>query len=193
MILHHWLSQLAKNRLSISVNSTVLTNQELFQKLREFTLDVVFTFDSVVDEHIKVKQVATIPVLLVTTERKQSVEQALSENFIFVDWGTAINTEIANKYGDKVRPAFKLGHNYPALSMLLRHRGAAFLAEQTVREHIKQQRLFIVDAVPRYERIVYAAYSLQSHHTDLISQSLSLFEQMNEFTQPDLSIYQDSS
>lgn len=189
MILHHWLAELAKSHLSVSVNSAVYSNQELTQKLREFTLDLAFTFDSSADEHLIIKQVATIPILLVSTEKNQSIEQALSEDFVFVDWGTSINTEIANNFGDKVKPIFKLSQNNLALSLLVEHQGTAFLAEQTIRKYVQEKRLYVVKDAPRFERSVYAIYTSHSRHADLVAQSISLFEKIKTVSYPELKGY----
>lgn len=193
LFLHHWLIQLAKSPLSVSISTTVYKNVELFQKVREFSIDLVFTFEPPVDEGIKVKPVATIPILLVTTECNQSIDDAISKQYIFVDWGTAINMEITNHYGENLRPLYKISHNHLALSLLLQHQGAAYLAEQSVREHIASSNLYLVPEAPRFDRTIYAAYSDKSHHAALITQSLKLFDQFTSVAEPDMERYQSSS
>ena len=189
MLMHHWLVHVVQSDLSVSVITSANTNLEIFHQIREYSLDLAFTFDPQLDTDLKIKQVATIPIILVSTKKNQLISQALTDNFLFVDWGTAINTKIENQYSEIVQPINKVGQNNLALNLLLHHRGAAYLAEQTVREHIKAKNLHIVPKAPIFERIVYAVYSTESHHAVLVSTSLEYFERNNEFLNPDLSKY----
>tara|TARA_R110002096_G_scaffold16140_7_gene55454 strand:+ start:475 stop:1356 length:882 start_codon:yes stop_codon:yes gene_type:complete len=186
IILHHWLIQLAKSKLSISVNSNVLPILDIFQKLGDCTLDLGFTFEPPADPGLVIKEVATVPVILVSSTNNQDISKAIADRFIYVDWGTSINTDLSNQWGDKIKPVFKLAQNHLALSLLLSHGGAAFIAEQTARKHIDEGRLFMVDESPVYERTVYAVYSEKSINKNIIKKSLNLFQKIEQIAHPDI-------
>ncbi len=186
IILHHWLAQIAKSKLSISVNSNVLPLLDIFQKLRDCTLDLGFTFEPPADTGLIIKEVATVPIALVSSNNNQLISEAITNGFIYVDWGTSINTEVSNQWGDKLKPVFKLAQNHLALSLLLNHGGTAYLAEQTVRKYIEEGQLYFVEESPIYERTVYAVYSEKSIYKNLIKQSLNLFKKLEDIAHPDI-------
>ncbi len=75
--------------------------------------------------------------VLVSTRDGQSVEQAVRDGYIKVDWGTSFSIAHARHFPDIPPPVLRVSHARMALALLLQGQGAAaYIAEPMVQEHL---------------------------------------------------------
>ncbi len=190
IILQQWLEKLHTSPLPLIIHADISSADTMQRKLQDSTLDIAFTFETTPSYDLQIEQIACIPLILVTSKPNLTPELAFENNFIFVDWGTSFNTEVANIFMDAPSPRMRVSVGKIAQSLITNHGGTAYLAEPCVRDAINEKQLFIVNDAPTIERCAYAVFNPESEHIDIIKQCLLLFEKMSDVTFPDMSIYQ---
>lgn len=127
------------------------------RQLLERTLDIAITFDAPKVDEIKTVELLEIPLYMVCTINTESWQEALAENYVLVDWGTAFNLQHARTFKNAPTAILKTNTGRIALDFLLTNGGAAYLPESLVQPFIEQGQLYIVEAAPVISRTVYAS------------------------------------
>lgn len=127
------------------------------RQLLERTLDIAITFDAPKVDEIKTVELLDIPLYMVSTINSESWQEAMTENYVLVDWGTAFNLQHARTFKDAHPAILKTNTGRIALDFLLTNGGAAYLPESLVQPFIEQGQLYIVEAAPVITRTVYAS------------------------------------
>jgi len=176
--LNKWLSLLVTSDLPISLDTRILSKDSLIRNIQDFTLDLGFTFEATTEENLIIEKVGSINILLVTSHHEYSTDKMLSEDFYYVDWGTSITTELANYWGEKLKPKLTCDQSSIALSLIIEHGGTSYLPEPTISKLVNDKKLFVVKDAPILERKLYAVFCSDSKKNELIKNSLALFDQV---------------
>jgi DNA-binding transcriptional LysR family regulator len=123
-----------------------------------------------------VHKVALMQLVLVSSEAEQSVEQALGDGYLMVDWGLAHAVEHRRIYPDAAEPHVRTGQASIALAHLLSIGGSAYLPARMVADDIATGQLQMVEHARTIELEVYAVFAVRSARTKLIKKVLQLFE-----------------
>lgn len=175
IFLEHWLSWVHKASLATALQVDVMRTDSLMRSLLEGTLDLGFVFDPPRTPQIQVKQIVPVPLIMVSTENGLSAEEAVKENYIFVDWGTEFGMIHAQQYPDMPPPRLRASVGRIALNFLNSCSGAAYLPEALVHEQLGTT-LFQVDDAPVIRKDSYAIYSRDSSKKETIEQALAWFD-----------------
>ena len=176
--LQDWLHMLHKKQPDLAIHAEVMDADHILRSVLEGTLDVGFTFEPPQVPQIHVQQIANIPLLMVSTQNKLNLEQALSENYVIVDWGISFSITQAKYFPNMVAPAIRLPLGRIALDYLLTCGGSAYLAKPTVAKALQNQRLFLIENAPVIERSAFAVYPADSQRIALIQEVLKLFKKV---------------
>lgn len=172
--LQGWLHSLHKCQPDIAVHGEVLDSESMVRRLLEGTLDLGLTFEPPQLPQIEVTQVATIPLVMVSSKENITSQQATTENYVLVDWGVACAIAHARHFPDLTPPAIRLPLGRIAQDYLLNCGGSAYLAEPTVETDIAQGLLFRVEDAPIIHRPAYGLY-LSNQTTQSVQTALALF------------------
>jgi DNA-binding transcriptional LysR family regulator len=112
---------------------------------------------------------------MVATTPGLTAEQAVSDNYVMVDWGTSFAITHARHFPDMTTPRARVGLGRMAKALIEARGGAAYLAEAMVRDQLREMRLFRVDDAPVIERIAYGVYPVNCGHRQIIEKTLSYF------------------
>ena len=145
------------------------------RRLMEGTLDLGFAFEPPQRPQIEAIEIALIPLILVSSKRGQSIEQALADDYIQVDWGPAFSITHSRHFAELPTPAVRLPLGRIAQRYLYDCGGSAYLAEPAVNSALTQGRLFRVEGAPVIERPAYALRALTNSATPMLDTALSLF------------------
>ncbi|HEY5714823.1 MAG TPA: LysR family transcriptional regulator, partial [Psychromonas sp.] len=91
------------------------------------------------------------------------------------DYGESVNTQHMREF--KNAPPAKHFMNQPRVAMeyILEAGGCAYLPRQLALEHIRRNKLYLIEDAPVYSREIYAIYLAKSHKANVINQAIQYF------------------
>lgn len=174
--LQDWFISFRQNMPEIAIMADVHTPDLLTRRLLDGLLDVAFMLEPAQLDVLKVQKVALIQLLLVSSETDISVDEALEDGFLMVDWGLAHAVEHRRMFPDAAEPHVRVGQANIALSHLLKIGGSAYLPARMVAGDIAVGQLHVVEGAPTIDLLAYAVYPVRSAKAPLIKEALKLFE-----------------
>lgn len=176
ILLDDWLAQLHQSNKTTALQATVMQSGDMMRNLLDGTLDLGFVFDPPKTPQLLVKELFPVPLIMISSENGQSVEQAINGDYIFVDWGTSFAMIHARQYPDIPPPKLRAGVGRIALSFLNRCGGAAYLPEALVKDQLGTT-LFRVKDAPVIHKEAYAVYAQSNNKHGTIENALDWFSQ----------------
>ena len=171
--LQHWLNTLVLSHRDLAIHAEIHSAETLYRRLTQNMMDIAFLFDPINNDLLACQPLSDIELILVSATAGLNLNDALSSNYIMVEWGTAFTNQHAQQFGDVARPHLHVSHGRIALDYLLANGGTAYLAEPTVAEHIKRGELYAVAHAPVIRRTAHAVYNKTSDKLNLIETLLS--------------------
>ncbi|MCH2189338.1 MAG: LysR family transcriptional regulator [Gammaproteobacteria bacterium] len=172
MILQPWLTHVMAERDDVAFSAEVLSEDSLLTRLTNRTLDLAFVYDAPRGKFLNSRVFAELPLVLVSSERDQSLEDALSENYAFVDWGANFAVQHAKHFPDASFARLQTTQGRVAYEQIKARGGAAYLAKPMVKKAIKKKQLYKVIGAPVFNRAAYAVYHQKTDKTELIKSLL---------------------
>lgn len=148
----------------------------LTRKLIEGSLDVAIMLEPSQLETMQIKEVAKLEFVCVSNNPNQEINDSFEKNFIYVDWGIAHSLDYRRAFPDAPEPLTRVSEARMAINLMLSYGGCAYVPERMVSRLIKQQRLHIVPAAPRFKRRAYATYPVRSARKKLVLEILKIIE-----------------
>ncbi len=174
--LQEWFVKLRRKMPEVAIIAESHTPDLLTRRLLDGLLDVAFMLEPAQLEVFQVSKVALVQLVLVSSELGQSIEAALEEDYLMVDWGLAHAVEHRRMFPDAPEPHVRVGQAKIALYHLLNLGGSAYLPARMVADDIASGQLHMVEDAPTFEHMAYAVYPVRSAKTHLIKEALRLFE-----------------
>lgn len=172
IFLQRWLAELQRQR-SLALVAECHDHEFLIRRLLDGALDLAFVYDPPQLEELLTTEVASVPLLLVSTEPGLNAAAALAESYYFIDWGHAFALQHARQYPDARPPAGRMNQARLALQHILACGGSAYLAEQMIAEPLLAGRLHRVADAPPIVRSAHAVYLRRSERAGLINELLA--------------------
>ena len=172
ILLQSWLSDIAKHDPHLVINAEVHGPELLVRRLIDRSLDVAFTFESLLTTELIIEEVAEINLIMVSTNANISVMDAIRESYVLVDWGTSFANTHAQYFQENVSPRLRVHLGRIAHAFLLDCGGSAYLAETMVEQELKMGTFHKVEDAPIIKRKAYAAYSPVSDKQETINNVL---------------------
>lgn len=173
--LQEWLGKILTRHGDYLLQVEVLSQESIITRLRNTTLDMGFVFDIPAYPELEIKEIATIPLVLVSNKRHSSYEKAMMKNYILVDWGTSFSTAHARLFPDIAYPSLRVGLGRIAKELLIKRGGSAYMPEPMVSQEIENKQLFKIDEAPIINRAFYAAKPMDSEKSRVLDKLLKLF------------------
>lgn len=174
--LQDWFIRLRESHPEVAITAESHTPNVLTRRLLDGLIDVAFMIEPPQLDVLKSSKVALMQLVLVSSEADITVEDALGEGYIMVDWGLSHAVEHRRMFPDAPEPHIRVGQSSIALNHLLRIGGSAYLPARYVAEDIGVGQLFMVEDAPTIELTAHAVYPVRNARLELIKQALSLFE-----------------
>lgn len=173
--LQSWLHKVRSALPKLGLYTDAMRADECHKALLEQGLDLGFVFEAVHHNELSIRELPMIDLVLVSSTKNQSLEAAVTENYILVDWGTSFNIRHAMHFPDIPTPNLHMSMGRNALSCLKACGGSAYLARTMVEKAVNNETLFIVDQAPVIKRPCYAIYRTNSDKLEIIENVLSYF------------------
>lgn len=173
MQLLDWSVSLRRTQPDIALLLENYSADTLLQRLESGLIDLAFLFDPPQTPGFVIRETATHTLLLVSTSKAQSCEEAMRQNHVMVDWGSSFALALADQLPNAPAPSLRANQGRLALELIHRQGGSAWLPQKMVQADLDTGRLHRVDDAPRMERIVYAVYRPDAQREQTIRQALS--------------------
>lgn len=172
IFLQAWLTDIYRAYPTLGLRAEESTPLRVVEKLEQNMIDVGFLYDTPRLREVGVEEVATIPLVMVSSRPGQRAEQAVGDGYIRVEWGTAFASVHEGHFPQRLLARGRVNSGRIALNLLLDCGGAAYLPRDIVAPHCRQERLFPVEDAPPIELKAYVAYRLHGEHRELIRELL---------------------
>lgn len=176
IFLEDWLCWVHKSNLAAALQVHVMRSDSLMRDLLDGSLDLGFVFDPPKTPQILVKELIPVPLIMVSSEKGISSAEAISQNYIFVDWGTSFSMAHARQYPDMPPPMVRANVGRIALGLINNCGGAAYLPEAIVHNQLGST-LFKVEDAQVIHKDAYAVYSQTNSKRETIAEVLAWFDQ----------------
>ena len=91
-----------------------------------------------------------------TRHEMQSLADAISQDYVYADWGSAFARFHAKRFGERVTPVLRTNIGQSAREFIIENGGAAYLPPTLVKS--TRKRLYRVAGAPSFKRRIHAAY-----------------------------------
>jgi len=174
--LQEWFIDLRSKLPELAIITESQTPNALTRRLLDGLLDVAFMLAPPQLEALQTKEVALVQLVLVSSKQDQTIEQALAEHYLMVDWGLEHGVIHRRTFPDAPEPLVRIGQVHLALKHILEVGGNAYLPARMVTDDIATGQLYLVSDAPAIDHTVHAVYPMRSAKAPLIKKALRLFE-----------------
>lgn len=175
VILQDWVIDLRIKDPDIALITHSQAPDALLRLLYDGLIDLAFMLDPPQVETLDVQEIAILKLVLVADKAGISIDEAIGEKFLLVDWGLAHALELQRAFPDMPEPLTRLANARMAMGYLRSIGGSAYLPLPMVSSAIRRGKLHLVQGAPIFARSAYAIYPVRSDKEKLIQQSLLLF------------------
>ncbi len=172
VLLQGWLNNIHCNVPLIGLRAEASTHKRIVQKLEQGSIDLGFLYEPPRLRDMMIEEVSEITLMMVSEEQGMSVDEALAEGYIRVDWGTQFSRLHENYFPQRPIAAVRANVASIALGLIEGCGGAAYLPTSMVEQKLQQGKLFKVEDAPEIPLKAYAAFSTHGEHRHLIEQLL---------------------
>jgi DNA-binding transcriptional LysR family regulator len=123
---------------------------------------------------MQIREIATVEFILVSSDSGLSVEQALEDNYVFVDWGLSFGLDHRRTFPDAPEAITRVTHAKMALEYISLIGGSAYLPKRMIDKDIELGLLHEVADAPAFTRQAYATFPVRSTRIELIEETLQL-------------------
>ena len=175
VILQQWLIRVRSAMPQIALIAESHTPELLTRKLLDGVLDLAFMLEPPQLEVLQIQTVGSLSLRLVSGTANVTLERALGEGYLMVDWGLSHTLQHRRLFPDAPEPQTRLASGMLSLHYLLALGGSAYLPETMVKPHIDDKRLHWVADAPAIEHRVHAVFPVRSGRRNLIDSMLEYF------------------
>ncbi len=175
VLLQDWFHRLRQYLPELAIIAESHTPELLTRRLLDGVLDLAFMLEPAQLENLQIEEIGRIDLVLVASKAGASIEEALQDNYLMVDWGLAHALEHRRLFPDAHEPQIRVSHAKMALAHLLELGGFAYLPVPMVANLLQESDLHLVTDAPTINRHAYAVYPVRSAKIALIKNCLKLF------------------
>ena len=172
ILLQDWINNIHCNAPLIGLRAEASSYESIVQKLESGSIDLGFLYEPPQLRDMVVQEVGDVSLIMVSEEQNISVDDALSEGYIRVDWGTLFTSLHEDYFPQRPIAAVRANIASIALGLIDNCGGAAYLPTSLVNDKLEQGKLFKVEAAPEIPLKAYAVFHMHGEHRNLIEQLL---------------------
>ena len=111
---------------------------------------------------------------LISNEAGLRVRDALTRNYLFVNWGDWFSVAHAKHFPESGAPVLRLDSGRPARALILEQGGCAYLPKAMVQAELAEERLHLVGDAPVIKRSGNAVYLAEADKRALVDKARGL-------------------
>lgn len=140
----------------LSWRAESMGKDQIARQVLERHLDLAILFDAPKVEEMQIDKLGDIKLLPVTTFTSNNTTQAMRQQYILVDWGTAFEIQHARFFPDLPPPQLRTGSARIALELMQQSGGSAYLPDTMVRKLLADTSLRLIEDAPVMTRELFA-------------------------------------
>lgn len=162
----------------LSWRAESMGKDQIARQVLERQLDLAILFDAPKIDDMQIDKLGDIKLVPVTTYSNNSAAQAMQQQYIQVDWGTAFDIQHARFFPDLPPPQLRTGSARIALELMQQSGGSAYLPDTMVKNLLTDASLYLIEDVPVMTRELFAVSlpkaTQRSQISDIIAQLCTL-------------------
>lgn len=173
-VLQDRIPQIHRDMPGLALRADAHTSDELLRLVQDNLLDVAVLYEPVQAPELSAQPLGKLKLVLASTAVDANAQNAMDENYVYVDWGTTFALFHAKRFGN-VPPALHTNMAAVAESFIAEHPGAAYLPEILLRSNqsnAAHSSLKLVIDAPSFTRDVYAVYRTNTERETLLKNLL---------------------
>lgn len=174
VLLQRWLHDLRRTYPKLAIIAETQSPDLLTRKLIDGTLDVAIMLEPAQLDIMQVREIATIDFILVSGAKGMSLDTALEQNYVYVDWGLSFGLDHRRTFPDAPESMTRVSHAKMALEYISSIGGSAYLPRRMISRDVELGLLYEVPEAPVFTRQAYATFPVRSVRHALIEKSLKL-------------------
>jgi len=174
VLLQRWLHDLRRTYPKLAIIAESQSPDLLTRKLIDGTLDVAIMLEPAQLDIMQVREIATIDFILVSGAKGVSLDAALEQNYVYVDWGLSFGLDHRRTFPDAPESMTRVSHAKMALEYISSIGGSAYLPRRMISRDVELGLLYEVPEAPVFTRQAYATFPVRSVRHALIEKSLKL-------------------
>ncbi|MEJ2441905.1 MAG: LysR family transcriptional regulator [Exilibacterium sp.] len=151
----------------LAMRAEAHTHDELLRLITERALDLAFLYQPPNLPELTSVSIGKLRLVLASSKRDATPKNALLDNYVYVDWGTAFAIFHAKRFGDTPPAVLHTNMASVAEVFIINHSGSAYLPEQIIKES-QDKKIYVVEGAPSFSREVYLVYRTSSERKELI-------------------------
>lgn len=169
------LNYLNETLPDIALYAETQTSDVFIRRIYEQTMDMAFIFDAPQTTDLDIIEVTHVPLVMVSSQRGLKIDDAFTNEYVLVDWGTSFSTSHAKYFRDAPSPTIRISLGRLAKDFILSQGGTAYLPEPMVDEYIQDDSLYYVKDAPVIDRLAFAVINPHNQKQELIQHALNYF------------------
>lgn len=161
------LLELCDNFPALAIHAEGHTSIGLARRLSNRTLDMVLTHDPPFSAELHSEKVGDIKLVLASNRGQSKFSNAMTEGYIYIDWGTAFSGFHARKFGEDSPAKLHVNLASIALGVLASRDGSAYLPSSTV---TSTSWLEPITGAPTFRRGIYLSYRDGNENVETIKE-----------------------
>ncbi|MBU1310742.1 MAG: HTH-type transcriptional regulator HdfR [Gammaproteobacteria bacterium] len=162
----------------LSWRAESLGREQIARLVLERHLDLAVLFDAPKVDEMQIDKLGDIQLLPVTTHSDRTVQRAMQQQYILVDWGTAFDIQHARHFPELPPPQLRTGSARIALELMQQRGGSAYLPQTMVKPLLDDGSLHLITDAPVMQRELFAVSLPKAAHrvkiADIITQLRAL-------------------
>lgn len=162
----------------LSWRAESLGKDQLARQVMERYVDLAILFDAPKIDDMQIDKLGDIRLLPVTSFSGKTALEAMQQQYILVDWGTAFDMQHARCFSDLPPPQLRTGSARIALELIQQCGGSAYLPDTMVKDLLASQRLQLMTDAPVMSREVFAVSLPKSAQRQQLNDMITQLSQM---------------
>lgn len=162
----------------LSWRAESMGKDQIARQILERHLDLAILFDAPKVDEMQIDKLGDIKLLPVTTFASNNAAEAMQQQYILVDWGTAFDIQHARFFPDLPPPQLRTGSARIALELMQQSGGSAYLPDTMVKKLLADTSLRLIEDAPVMTRELFAVSlpkaAQRSQISDIIAQLRNL-------------------
>ncbi len=174
VLLQRWLHDLRRAYPEMAIIAESQSPDVLTRRLIDGTLDVAIMLEPAQLDIMQIREIRTVTFVCVSSRAGLAIDDALREDYVFVDWGLTFGLDHRRTFPDAPESVTRVSHAKMALEYINTVGGSAYLPRAMVEKEIEFGLLHHVEGAPTFERQAYATYPVRSPRLERVEESLAL-------------------
>jgi LysR family transcriptional regulator, flagellar master operon regulator len=157
LVLFEKLLDLQVERPDMALRVESLQTTDIIRMLQNRTVDVAIMYEPLSQAEIHCAPIGELCLKLYSTRKRDTPAAALSDNYIYLDWGGGFSQFHALRFGDQAAPSLRTNMNGMASDYLVHHGGACFMPA-SFKASLAKIGLTPVRGAPEFKQQLNVAY-----------------------------------